>query len=112
MFFLTVLTYTLVVALCLKLAAIRLESLLRQLGPNSLFTLATMLLIPGTALLAWWDLRWSRRVLRQALNERGKPTCMSCGYDLRGLPPAQPDGTTICPECRCAWRFDAAGVED
>lgn len=32
--------------------------------------------------------------------------CLSCGYDLTGIPPAD-DGCVVCPECGAAWDFDA-----
>ena len=32
--------------------------------------------------------------------------CPHCGYDLRGLPPDEHDGATVCPECGCAWRVE------
>lgn len=38
--------------------------------------------------------------------------CPHCGYDLRGLPRAPGDGTTVCPECGCAWRLDGAAAVD
>jgi uncharacterized Zn finger protein (UPF0148 family) len=31
--------------------------------------------------------------------------CPHCGYDIHGLPPDEADGTTLCPECGCAWRL-------
>jgi len=31
--------------------------------------------------------------------------CPHCGYDLRGLPMAEDDGATVCPECGCAWQL-------
>jgi hypothetical protein len=32
--------------------------------------------------------------------------CPHCGYDIRGLPTAEEDGATVCPECGCAWKLD------
>ncbi len=32
--------------------------------------------------------------------------CPHCGYSIRGLPIAPDDGTTVCPECGCAWRLE------
>jgi len=31
--------------------------------------------------------------------------CPHCGYELRLLPADSTDGTTVCPECGCAWRL-------
>lgn len=31
--------------------------------------------------------------------------CPHCGYDLRGLPTDPADGSTMCPECGCAWHL-------
>ncbi len=31
--------------------------------------------------------------------------CPHCGYDLRMLPGDEKDGTTVCPECGCAWEL-------
>ncbi len=45
----------------------------------------------------------ARRVPSIMLKHR---CCPHCGYGLRGLPVAPEDGTTICPECACAWRID------
>ena len=36
--------------------------------------------------------------------------CPHCGYDLRLLPVAPADGTTVCPECGCAWKLAEAGA--
>ena len=32
--------------------------------------------------------------------------CPHCGYDLRMLPSAAKDGTTVCPECGSAWMLE------
>lgn len=32
--------------------------------------------------------------------------CPHCGYDIRSLPRETNDGTTICPECGCAWKLE------
>jgi transcription initiation factor TFIIIB Brf1 subunit/transcription initiation factor TFIIB len=32
--------------------------------------------------------------------------CPHCGYDLRMLPTDPDDGSTVCPECGCAWGLD------
>ena len=34
--------------------------------------------------------------------------CPHCGYDLRLLPPDAGDNATVCPECGCAWKLEAA----
>ncbi len=34
--------------------------------------------------------------------------CPHCGYDLTGLPVDDSDGTTVCPECGCAWMLNMA----
>lgn len=34
--------------------------------------------------------------------------CPHCGYDLRLLPVDTQDGTTVCPECGCAWKPEKA----
>jgi hypothetical protein len=31
--------------------------------------------------------------------------CPHCGYDIHGLPADPADGTTVCPECGCAWKL-------
>ena len=48
-----------------------------------------------------------RRVCRVMLRHQ---RCPHCGYGLTGVP-AHDDGTTVCPECACAWRIasDADG---
>jgi len=43
------------------------------------------------------------RVIPAMLKHR---RCPHCGYDIRGLPVAPEDRTTVCPECGCAWRID------
>ncbi len=44
-----------------------------------------------------------RRSLRAQLNTHGVPTCMCCGYDLRGL------DDTRCPECGVAFVLPDSG---
>jgi hypothetical protein len=102
MFFLGVFAYALGAGLAVGFLAIWFEAFFRRLGPVSWFVLAIIQIAPGAALAIWWNLRWSRQALRQALNEQGQPTCMSCGYDLRGLTPAPSDSAPVCPECGCA----------
>ena len=43
-----------------------------------------------------------RKIRRVMLAHRH---CPHCGYDLRGLPPDEGDGATVCPECGCGWRM-------
>ncbi len=38
--------------------------------------------------------------------------CPHCGYDLRGLPVAQEDHATVCPECGCAWQVDDTAIAE
>jgi hypothetical protein len=42
-----------------------------------------------------------RKIRRVMLAHR---YCPHCGYDLRGLPPDEKDGATLCPECGCGWK--------
>jgi hypothetical protein len=54
-------------------------------------------------------------LMRRAVRTRITPTvrltllseacCPSCAYDLKGLA-TEPDGRTVCPECRGAWVID------
>jgi len=44
-----------------------------------------------------------RKIRRVMLAHR---YCPHCGYDLRGLPPDEQDGATVCPECGCAWKVN------
>lgn len=37
--------------------------------------------------------------------------CPHCGYDLRGLPTSSADGSTMCPECGCAWHLATAAEQ-
>lgn len=34
------------------------------------------------------------------------PACLACRYELAGIPPADSDGCTVCPECGAAWDFE------
>jgi hypothetical protein len=58
-------------------------------------------------LVPWITTRQARlkRVRFAMLKHR---RCPHCGYDLRSLPTAVEDGTTVCPECACAWLIDEA----
>jgi hypothetical protein len=49
-----------------------------------------------------------RKIRRVMLAHRH---CPHCGYDLRGLPPDEHDGATVCPECGCGWRMSDDGEE-
>lgn len=67
-------------------------------------------LVVAATVIAFWVLLLSfkktiRRTLWRALADRGIPCCTSCGYDLRLLPTQPEDGTTVCPECGCAWEL-------
>ncbi|UCD76604.1 MAG: hypothetical protein JSV91_06700 [Phycisphaerales bacterium] len=55
--------------------------------------------------VVWYVSRWIRRkkIRRVLISHR---RCPHCGYDLRNLPFDGTDGTTVCPECGCAWRLD------
>jgi hypothetical protein len=53
-------------------------------------------------------------VVHQRRSRRGRVSavmikhrrCPHCGYALQGLPVDPADGSTVCPECACAWRLD------
>ena len=60
---------------------------------------------PGPLLL-YQSRRWMRKYLRTYLNENGKPTCMSCGCDLRGQVSAS------CPECGTGLKQNQITSED
>ncbi len=47
-------------------------------------------------------LRRVRRVMLKYLR------CPHCGYDIRELATDPADGTTVCPECGCAWLLEAS----
>ena len=47
--------------------------------------------------------QYAARVARVMLEHRH---CTHCGYDMRGLPTDTSDGTTVCPECGCAWMLE------
>ena len=56
--------------------------------------------------IGWWPVRGRiRRSLRQQLTEAGIPTCVPCGYDLRGQ--IEPR----CPECGTPFDDNAMGNE-
>jgi len=65
--------------------------------------------IIGGVIAPWIAAREARlkRVRRVMLHHR---CCPHCGYGLDGVP-AHIDGTTVCPECGCAWRLDEAEAE-
>ncbi len=99
---LSVVGFSLLLALCVAVAIIRplaLGSTVRYLSPLS-------------ASLAFLYLLWivarrmrSRRVIEIMLEYL---RCPHCGYDIRGLPTDPEDGATICPECGCAWEVDSS----
>jgi len=60
-------------------------------------------LVAGVLLLAAVRSRCQRGAVTQL---RGLRKCLSCGYELRGLTPAE-DGCVVCPECSAAWRLPA-----
>ena len=67
-------------------------------------------LVPYTGVMCGLFTCWIS--LRNARHQKiGKvmlqqPRCPHCGYDLRMLPTDPEDGTTVCPECGCAWALD------
>ena len=70
---------------------------------------------PGQLASMLYCLVWPYIVLWHARRQRFARTatamlkylrCPHCGYDLRLLPTDPQDGTTVCPECGCAWSLD------
>jgi hypothetical protein len=74
----------------------------RLLDPK-LVTITNLLFVGS---LIWFGARRRRlaRVKRVMLRHHH---CPHCGYSLAGLPTEASDGTTLCPECGCAWRLGA-----
>ena len=64
---------------------------------------AIMAAVVGGAIVPWIVARRERRKKPRRVM-LGHRRCPHCGYGLRGLP-ATEEGTTVCPECACAWRF-------
>ena len=60
-------------------------------------------------LILWITAKRARfgRIRRIMLAHR---RCPHCGYDLRGLPVADEDRATVCPECGCAWRLSKSAA--
>ena len=46
--------------------------------------------------------KYASRIASVMLEQRH---CPHCAYDIRALPVDPTDGTTICPECGCAWQL-------
>lgn len=59
--------------------------------------------------LQFWRSGRRGRARRVCTVMLGYLRCPCCGYDLRLLPVDQADGTTVCPECGCAWKLGNAG---
>ena len=58
----------------------------------------------------WFNIKRSRfGKVKAAMLKHGR--CPHCGYDLRGLPPDEHDGATVCPECGCAWKMSDKATE-
>lgn len=76
-----------------------LDTLARILG-----SVGVMLFAIG-AVVFWWGGRRARaRRICAIMLEHLR--CPHCGYDLRLLPTDSTDGTTVCPECGCAWKIN------
>lgn len=58
-------------------------------------------------LIFWLHAKRARykRILAVVLKYRH---CPHCGYDIRELPTSPVDGSTVCPECGCAWHLVAS----
>jgi len=62
--------------------------------------------IIGGVVFPWIAVRQQRfRLVRTSMLRHNR--CPHCGYNLHGLQRDPADGTTVCPECGCAWRIDA-----
>lgn len=64
-------------------------------------SIRTMIIIAASGLVHHWLVRSAiTKIVREDLNRAGHPTCLKCGYDLRGNPefPGNPP-LLRCPEC-------------
>lgn len=59
-------------------------------------------------LLFWLNAKRGRYKRIQAVMLKHR-RCPHCGYDVRGLPTNSADGSTMCPECGCAWQLGVSG---
>jgi predicted RNA-binding Zn-ribbon protein involved in translation (DUF1610 family) len=64
----------------------------------ALFVIVVCVMSSGGGVGLWLTRMRVRRSLRTDLNRIGIPTCLGCGYDLRG----HDDITRRCPECGLA----------
>ena len=79
----------------------------RGWGPVLVGLVTLYLVGPSTAfIIAYLRAKRRRRdrILRVMLRHRH---CPHCGYDIHNLLADEADGTTVCPECGCAWRLSA-----
>ena len=83
---------------------------LRRLGIPMAWRGVVRWLVVAVTVIACWAIllafrKTIRRILWRMLMDHGIPCCASCGYDLRLLPADPEDGSTVCPECGCAWNL-------
>jgi hypothetical protein len=62
-------------------------------GPLVDWALPLSVAVLACVVIVWLVRRAASRNIRRALNRRGLPTCVSCGYDLTG------NESGCCPEC-------------
>ena len=68
---------------------------------------ASLVFLCSIPWFAWYNSKRSRFGKVAALLLK-RLRCPHCGYDLRMLPADPEDGATVCPECGCAWKLEAA----
>jgi len=94
---LTVIGFAVLLVSCGGLALVRPAAL-----GSALAFLVPLSASSGFLYLLWYVSRRTRcRRVAEVMLEFHR--CPLCGYDLRMLPTDSQDGTTVCPECGCAW---------
>ncbi len=81
------------------------ESITGGIRDASIAKSAGLLFLGSLPWIIWYGIKRKRfknvaRVMLKYLQ------CPHCGYDIRGLPVDPADGTTVCPECGCAWSLE------
>ena len=76
----------------------------------SIYALQVLVMLSGPILaFRMARRRYASRIGQTLLKYRH---CPHCAYDIRGLPTHEATGTTICPECGCAWHINDANTTE
>jgi hypothetical protein len=76
----------------------------RDFGTAAFARSASLVYFSIVPWVVWVGVKKSRfEKVAAAMLKHGR--CPHCGYNLKGLPPDEQDGATVCSECGCAWNL-------